>query len=264
MNPEEIQPNPVEAFYNNAVLEEWQRMDRCPMEYAVTSRLLREHLPSAPAAIADIGGGPGRYAIDLCKMDYQVSLIDLSPKNISFATQKADTLGLSFDQCRVGNACEALPFPDASQDAVLLMGPLYHLTELEQRKLAVAQAYRILKPGGIIFAAFISLIAVLQVILIETPENLDGEWKTLQHGVNDPQYGFTEAYMIRAEEIIPLMEPFQTIEIVGVEGISSNFQEKYIGMESDLFERWVDLNLMAGRSKNAFEASNHILYIGKK
>ena len=264
MKPVDPKTNPVRDYYDETVLEEWNRLDKSPMEYAITTRLLQEHLPTSPAKVADIGGGPGRYTFDLIKSGYQVSLLDLSPKNIAFARNKAKELNLLPLSVQVGNACETLPFPDDSQDAVLLMGPLYHLTELDQRKQAVAEAYRILKPGGIIFASFLSLIAVLQVILIDTPDKLDGEWKTLQYGTNDPQYGFTEAYLVRADEIKPLMEPFQTVEIVGVEGISGNSQDKYLGMESGLFERWVDLNLMAGRSNNVFEASNHILYIGKK
>jgi SAM-dependent methyltransferase len=55
----------------------------------------------------------------------------------------------------VGDA-RNLPFPDQTADVVLLLGPLYHLTEAPGRALALAEAYRVLKPGGWLFAAAIS------------------------------------------------------------------------------------------------------------
>ena len=52
-----------------------------------------------------------------------------------------------------------LPWPDASADAVLLLGPLYHLVERPDRLAALAEAARVLRPGGLVVAAAISRYA---------------------------------------------------------------------------------------------------------
>jgi SAM-dependent methyltransferase len=57
--------------------------------------------------------------------------------------------------CRVGDA-RALNVSDQSADIVLLLGPLYHLTEAPDRARALSEARRVLKPGGQLFAAAIS------------------------------------------------------------------------------------------------------------
>jgi hypothetical protein len=51
--------------------------------------------------------------------------------------------------------------PDASYDAVLLLGPLYHLTERDERLRTWAEAKRVTKVGGLVFAVGISRFAEL-------------------------------------------------------------------------------------------------------
>src|SRR4029453_27280 len=49
--------------------------------------------------------------------------------------------------------------PDAGVDAVLLLGPLYHLTERADRVRALAEARRVVRPGGVGVAVAISRFA---------------------------------------------------------------------------------------------------------
>ncbi len=70
--------NQVENYYDTDPTLEWERLNRHRTELAVTLRALDEYLPPAPAKIADIGGGPGRYAIELTRKGYSVTLVDLS------------------------------------------------------------------------------------------------------------------------------------------------------------------------------------------
>ena len=63
----------VERIYDQHSQHEWERLERHRTEFAVTKRALQEWLPPAPAAILDIGGGPGRYTISLAKLGYQVA-----------------------------------------------------------------------------------------------------------------------------------------------------------------------------------------------
>jgi 2-polyprenyl-3-methyl-5-hydroxy-6-metoxy-1,4-benzoquinol methylase len=76
--------------YNDAHPErEWGRLDRDRVEFAVTLRALDEYLPPAPARVLDIGGGPGRYAIELSRRGYDVTLSDVAEVELSLATEKA-------------------------------------------------------------------------------------------------------------------------------------------------------------------------------
>jgi ubiquinone/menaquinone biosynthesis C-methylase UbiE len=121
--------------------------------------LLERFLPSAPAIILDIGGGPGGHACWLARLGYEVHLIDIVPLHVELAEQASEQQPSSpLASARVGDAC-ALSWADESVDSVLLFGPLYHLTDREDRLRALAEANRVLKPGGIILAVGISRFA---------------------------------------------------------------------------------------------------------
>ena len=123
----------IEQFYDTDPAKEWERLARHRMEFAVSMRAIREHLPPPPAHILDIGGGPGRYSIALAKLGYDVTLLDLSKANIEFARSKAAAEGCALKDAVHGNALDLSRFADGIFDGVLLMGPLYHLIALEDR-----------------------------------------------------------------------------------------------------------------------------------
>jgi ubiquinone/menaquinone biosynthesis C-methylase UbiE len=75
---------------------------------------------------------------------------------------------------RVADA-RAIPEADASADAVVVLGPLYHRIEQTQRAAALLEARRMLKPGGVVAAVGISRCAAL----------LDGLW---QGWLSDPLF----------------------------------------------------------------------------
>jgi S-adenosylmethionine-dependent methyltransferase len=83
----------VEKYYDGAAELEWARLDRDRVEFAVTLRALRDHLPPPPAAVLDVGGGPGRYAIELARCGYDVTLADISERELELASQKAAETG---------------------------------------------------------------------------------------------------------------------------------------------------------------------------
>ncbi|HJV17275.1 MAG TPA: class I SAM-dependent methyltransferase [Bacillales bacterium] len=84
--------------------------------------------------ILDIGGGPGRYAIYLAEKGHEVTLLDLSNKNIEVAKRKSFERGINLEDYIHGNALELDKF-EQQYDVILLMGPLYHLIkELKDKK----------------------------------------------------------------------------------------------------------------------------------
>jgi SAM-dependent methyltransferase len=123
------------------------------LEFTRTQEIVLRALPPAPAVVADIGGGPGRYALWLAGLGYAVEHRDLVPLHVSQLTADADDVpGI---RTAVGDARE-LDLPDGSVDAVLLLGPLYHLIQRTGRVRALREAARVVRPGGPVFAAAIA------------------------------------------------------------------------------------------------------------
>lgn len=166
----------VRAYYERG--EERDRLSdgRGQLEFLRTTEILARRLPPPPAVIADIGGGPGRYALWLASLGYQVEHRDLMPLHVS--QLQADAAGIQGIRGAVGDARD-LDLPDASADAVLLLGPLYHLAERTERIAALHEAARVLRPGGPLFAAAISRWAaridgiIANRIYLKYPEALD-------------------------------------------------------------------------------------------
>ena len=132
----------------------WGRLERVR-----TQELLARFLPSAPATVLDVGGGPGAYALWLARRGYAVRLID--PVELHAAQAREASVAQAdapLDGVEVGDARE-LPAADRSADAVLLLGQLYHLPEAADRDRALHEARRVLRPGGRVLAAAISYFA---------------------------------------------------------------------------------------------------------
>ena len=148
-----------EIAAHNASVSERQRLGQWSLERVRTWELLGRHLPPVPAVVLDIGGAAGVYALTLAAQGYQVHLVDpvaLHVEQALAASVRQPAAPLA--SATVGDA-RRLDRPDASADAVLLFGPLYHLTERADRIRALAEARRVLRPGGVLAAAAISRFA---------------------------------------------------------------------------------------------------------
>src|SRR5262245_25022325 len=100
---------------------------------ARTQELLERHLPPPRAVVADVGGGPGRYACWLAGLGYEVHLTDLVPLHLAQAEEASRAQPAHpIASCTIGDA-RAPGRPDDGTDAVLLLGPLYHLVERADR-----------------------------------------------------------------------------------------------------------------------------------
>jgi len=190
--------------------------------------LLDRLLPAPPARVLDVGGGPGTYAAPLARRGYQVHLVDPVPLHVEQAGQVGSDPATGFTAA-VGDARD-LSEPDESQDVVLLFGPLYHLTEAADRQRALAQARRVLRPGGRVLAVavcrFASLLDGLYQGWLDDPafrplvdqDLIDGQHRN-PDPVGRPEF-FTTAYFhtpdgLRAESELA---GFGGVCVYGVEG----------------------------------------------
>jgi ubiquinone/menaquinone biosynthesis C-methylase UbiE len=130
------------------------------LEFVRSMELLERLLPSLPAQVLDVGGGPGTYAAPLARRGYRVHLVDPVALHVEQARQVAGSDPAAAFTAAAGDARE-LPAPGESQDAVLLFGPLYHLTDEADRQQALAEAWRVLRPGGRLLAMAVCRFASL-------------------------------------------------------------------------------------------------------
>lgn len=190
----------IDRFYTEA-FEEADRLSRDPvgrLEFERTKELLARLLPPAPAHVLDIGGGPGVYAAWLAGLGYEVTLIDPVARHLEQAAAHG-TFAVEAGDAR------SLAAAAASADAVLLLGPLYHLIDPADRALALSEARRVVRPGGLIAAAFISrhapVIDSAARLRINDDEAMENLKRFRTDGRNEGGKGFTAAYFHTVQEI---------------------------------------------------------------
>jgi 2-polyprenyl-3-methyl-5-hydroxy-6-metoxy-1,4-benzoquinol methylase len=132
-------PKEITRYYQEVAEEERLALGPSQLEFARTKESVLRHLPAAPATILDVGGAAGAYALWLAEMGYQVHLIDPVLRLVEEARRRSEASPNRICTCQVGDARE-LTFSDGVAHGVLLLGPLYHLTD---------SADRLRAPGGI-------------------------------------------------------------------------------------------------------------------
>jgi ubiquinone/menaquinone biosynthesis C-methylase UbiE len=190
----------ISAFYGERH-DEIDRLGRSAvgrLERERTMELLARVLPPAPAEVLDVGGGPGVYAAWLASLGHRVTLVDPVARHLEQAAAHG-TFAVEEGDAR------ALAAPDASCDAVLLLGPLYHLVEAADRARALREAARVVRPDGLIAAAFISrcapLIGESAKLLVLDDATFTRLRERRHDGVHEAAAGFTLAYFHTLAEI---------------------------------------------------------------
>jgi ubiquinone/menaquinone biosynthesis C-methylase UbiE len=198
------------------------------LERVRTWELLGRHLPPPPGTVLDVGGAAGVYALPLAEQGYEVHLVDPVARHVEQALQaSAGQPAAPLASATVGEA-RRLDRPDASVDAVLLLGPLYHLTGRADRVAALAEARRVLRPGGVVTAAAISRFASTYDGLLRGFLDQPGFEAIVERDVREGQHRnptgrpewFTTAYFHLPGELVAELADagLRPHAVVGVEG----------------------------------------------
>lgn len=263
----------VREFYKSNVEKEWARLERHRTEFALTARALEKFMQPA-SCVLDSGSGPGRYSLLLAALGHKVTLLDVSQENLKFAQAKAKEQGVRFEECVCASATDMSMFEDESFDAVLLMGPLYHLLDASDRSRCLRETRRILRRGGLVFATFLICYAALRDAAKHNPEWLvdypDDAKRILEDGIytfegreNPP---FTDFWSVHPSKTADIMEEagFETQTLLAQEGLVSLIDEKVNLLQGEAWEAWVDLNYRCAQDPTIHGEAEHLLYVGKR
>ena len=223
----------VRDYYDNGVSTEWGRLAKPypRLELVSTLQLIDEFFPPG-CHVADIGGGPGLYAVELLQRGYQVSLLDLSPRSIDFAKENLKELDLHANRVEVADARDLSLLPSQAFDAALELGPMYHIVEEEDRLKALSELHRVLKPGAPAIVGYINPWGLLRSGLTEFPDLYADEPLIRQLFESFVQTGeqsaFTEAAFISPTQAMAELRScgFAVECRAGVEGCASGALEQ--------------------------------------
>jgi ubiquinone/menaquinone biosynthesis C-methylase UbiE len=261
-------------YYSSGV--EADRLERysAQLEKIRTQEILLRYLDKKKMKVLDVGGGAGVYAFWLKQAGHEVHLLDPSPVNLAHARSKETEMHCTLDAVVKGIAAE-LPYADESFDVVLVLGPLYHLTERKDRLDALKEARRVLKKNGFVFIAAISRYASLfdgfTRNLVADPEFLPILRQDLQNGqhrnnTNNFEY-FTTAFFHHPDELKAEISEagFIAEAILPVESfgwIVPGFEEKWT--EESYRQLLLDTIRAVEHDETMLGISAHLIGVGSK
>ncbi len=266
----------VKEWFTKTASYEWRRLKQNPyhqIEFFVTMHFLTKYLPEK-GLILDAGGGPGGYTIELAKLGYDVTLLDLAPEMLKMAERKISRAGVkkSVKQIVEGSIEDLSMFTDETFDSVLCLGaPLCHILNPQRREKAVKELLRVAKKEAPIFASVISRLGLLKTLLIEFQHEIHYAKHHLEVGNYVPGVhgeGFTAAHWFQPEELRHLFEAqgLKVFEMAGLEGLSSHHEKEtnMLHKDEEKWKIWMEIILKTCTRPAVIGSSEHFLLVGKK
>ncbi|MEU0315504.1 class I SAM-dependent methyltransferase [Nocardioides sp. NPDC006273] len=251
----------IRAYYGGPDWDEGARLTsrsaQGSLEFVRTQELIAERI-RAGSQIADIGGATGVHAAALADAGHEVTLLD----PVSEQVEQARAYGTF--EALVGDA-RGLPLEDRSVDVALLLGPLYHLSEREDRLRALREAIRVVRPGGWVFAAAIPRLARLAAL--SGGAGMPRGWEDLiEHGTSPAGGRFPGGHFHTGAELAAELNEsgLLQVEVVGVEGPAGLAFEQLTEIDPELYSAALTVARAVAGQRGVQDLSNHLLAAGRR
>ncbi len=267
----------VRNYYDG--FDEWGRLDSASgrLEFLRTFSLVKRFW-QPPGHVLDLGGGPGRYTLALAECGFHVSLADLSPRLLDSARERirASDLAARVESITQLNPTDLSEYGDSSFDAVLALGPFYHLTDPSDRSKATEEIARVLKPGGRVIASFMPRLTGLKGLIFRggaSPDQLSAEafQEACETGPfrNPSRSGFQEGWYPQTHELYQLFAAtgLDQMAVISIRGVAHDHEESLWRIhQSDrpLFDTIMEAIEATEAEPAVIELGGHALYVGSK
>ena len=225
----------IDKYYNSINEEGRLLSQHGQVEYLTTMKYVHECLAQFKSPkVLEVGAGTGRYSVSLAKEGYCVTAIELVKHNLDILKSKLS--GTEPITAIQGNALDLSMIPDKSFDLTMLLGPMYHLYSLEDKKKAMSEAIRVTKPGGYILVAYCMNDATIV------------------------QYVFLDGNL---DQVINADFPIDRIKLVATDGFTDYFRKFIDEMDKETFAKWLEYHFAICERQDLIGTSNHTLDILK-
>lgn len=235
------------------------------IEFVTTMRYIDKYLHPGDLVL-EIGAGTGRYSHTLAKRGYVVDAVDLIEHNIEiFKSKITDDEKISV---RRGDAVDLSFIEDETYDVTLLLGPMYHLYDEQEKLRALSEAVRVTRRGGVVLVAYcMGDASILQygfgrgaikeliekcMLDTETFDTFSNPWDLFE--------------LCRKEDIDELRSHFDVTQLhfVATDGYAGHIREKLSVMDDESYSIFVKYHLATCERLDLIGYSNHTLDIFKK
>lgn len=263
--------NEVRSYYNMHVQDEDARLENHPFELPVTLYFISQYTTPGDY-IFDVACGTGHIAGKLLNKGYFMGLNDLSDENIKKTRDRYGShRNIVFTERE--DAMESDRWEHRKWDAILILGPLYHLISREKRVKLLHKAKENLKPGGFVFSSFMTRVGALVYGLKNNPEGInypDGAKKLWETGTDDrfvegTEY-FKHAWFAHPEQVNPMISDagLEPVRLAGAEGVFGERFDLYHQLPDDLKEKWMEFVINHCDDPQMMPQSKHLLSVARK
>ena len=272
MNEEQLN----RKLYNEDAEREWNRLKKDSfheLEFNTTLHFLTKYLPKK-GIILDAGGGPGRYTIELAKLGYKVTLLDLAPGNLEIAKkriqdEKVEKNVVSIEEGSIVNLSR---YKTNTFDAVLCLGsPLSHVAKESDRKKAIFELIRVAKKSAPLFVSVMGKNGALTNALRRWPDEIRMKKHFENFSINGNDYmwhgGRGFAHFFTMNELISLFGvKTKLIEKIGLEGLASPQQDIFNQLANDkaLMKNWMKSHYKLCTDPTVADLSMHMMAVVRK
>lgn len=259
----------LELYYNK--FNEEKRLDsrHGQVEFITSMKYIHEVLetigqrkPKEEIRILDVGAATGRYSVPLAEEGYDVTAVEPVKHNLARLKAKGSSV-----KAYQGNALKLKRFEEDSFDVVLLFGPLYHLHDWEEKKKALSEAKRVVKPDGFIFVAYIMNEYSVITYAFKEKHIIEG----MRNGMLDASFHCTkmanELYsFVRTEDIesLNLEVGLERIQVIAADGAANYIRSYLNALDEEEFRYFIEYHLATCERSDLLGASGHLVDILRK
>lgn len=254
-------------FYNNYDEDSRLALKHGSVEFLTTMHYIEKYIKSGDH-ILEIGAGTGKYSHTLARQGYTVDALELVEHNIEIFNKNTESdENITITQ---GNAMDLSSFSNSQYDITLLLGPLYHLYSIEDKRQAISEAIRVTKQGGIIFAAYVISDGCLLDEGFKCGNINVAEY--IEKGLIDPETFAAKSQpkdlfeLVRKENIDELMSvfPVSRLHYVASDGCALFMREAVDAMADETFELYLKYHFATCEREDLLGITSHVIDIFRK
>lgn len=267
----------IRTYYRQADENKRAESTTGQFEFIRCMEVLERRLPRQ-ARVLDLGGGPGRYAVELARRGHRVTLVDLCDHHVEQARERLGERGLltEVDQLCTGDACDLWRHEDDAYDAVVAFGPFYHITDEQRRQCAAREVARVVRDSGRAFVQFIPPMSGFVRLMdraVESPRaltavELEEAWTDRRYR-NPSDDGFQEGCYMRPDQLEELFgeQGFETVDLKSVFGLAAGREEKLEAIQArnpELYEAFSTIIEETARQPEVVSTGQLAVWVGER